>query len=96
MLFMVIERFRDSDMFPIFEKVRRDGRQLPEGLEYIDSWVEVDFSRCFQLMRCDDPSLLQAWQLQWKDLGVSFETVPVTTSSQTSALLEALLNSRKA
>jgi len=47
-------------------------------------------------MRCDDPSLLQAWQLQWKDLGVSFETVPVTTSSQTSALLEALLNSRKA
>ena len=56
MLFMVIERFRDSDMVPIYQRVRDGGRMLPEGLEYVDSWVEPNFSRCFQLMECGDPA----------------------------------------
>jgi hypothetical protein len=54
MLFMVIERFRDNDMVPVYRRLRDGGRGLPEGLEYVDSWVEANFSRCFQLMRCDD------------------------------------------
>ena len=54
MLFMVIERFRDNDMVPAYRRLRESGRSLPEGLEYVDSWVESNFSRCFQLMRCDD------------------------------------------
>ena len=54
MLFMVIERFRDNDMIPVYEKLRDAGRMLPEGLRYVDSWVEPNFSRCFQLMECDD------------------------------------------
>lgn len=32
MLFMVIERFRDKDMVPIYRQVRDGGRMLPEGL----------------------------------------------------------------
>ena len=40
MLFMVIERFAANDMVPIYQRVRSDGRMLPDGLEYIDSWVE--------------------------------------------------------
>ena len=32
---------------------------MPKGLEYVDSWVEPNCSRCFQLMRCDDPRLFQ-------------------------------------
>ena len=40
MLFMVIERFRDNDMLPIYKRVRDEGRSLPQGLKYIDSWVE--------------------------------------------------------
>ena len=47
MLFMVIERFRDNDMLPVYERLRKSGRSLPDGLEYIDSWVEANFSRCF-------------------------------------------------
>ena len=50
MLFMVIERFRDNDMLPVCERLRAAGRSLPDGLEYVDSWVEANFSRCFQ--RC--------------------------------------------
>ena len=60
MVFMVIERFRDNDMLPVYRRVRERGRSLPDGLEYVDSWIEAIFSRCFQLMRCDDARLLQA------------------------------------
>jgi hypothetical protein len=83
MLFMVIERFRDHDMVPIYQRVRDAGRSLPDGLEYIDSWVEPNFSRCFQLMRCDDLRLFQEWALSWRGYGVEFEIVPVVTSAET-------------
>jgi len=83
MLFMVIERFRDHDMVPVYERVRNGGRMLPEGLRYIDSWGEPNFARCFQLMECDDPKLLQQWVLQWRGAGVTFEFIPVVPSAQT-------------
>lgn len=44
MLFMVIERFRDDDMVPIYQRVRDGGRFIPDGLKYIDSWVEPNRS----------------------------------------------------
>ena len=83
MLFMIIERFRDNDMVPIYERVRDNGRSIPDGLKYIDSWVEPNFSRCFQLMECDDLRMLQAWVLQWRGAGVTFEIVPVVSSART-------------
>jgi hypothetical protein len=44
MLFMIIERFKDNDMLPIYKRVRDDGRLLRGGLTYIDSWIEPNFS----------------------------------------------------
>lgn len=32
MLFMIVERFKDDNMLPIYERVRDDGRMFPEGL----------------------------------------------------------------
>lgn len=92
MLFMVIERFRDNDMLPVYRRVRDAGRALPDGLRYVDSWVEPSFGRCFQLMECDDPRLLQQWVLQWRGLGVSFEFVPVVPSAQTREVLAPFLD----
>ncbi len=83
MLFMVIETFRDSDMLPIYQRVRDKGRSLPDGLKYIDSWVEPNFRRCFQLMECDDLRLFQEWSLQWRGMGVTLEIVPVVSSKDT-------------
>jgi hypothetical protein len=91
MLFMVIEHFRDNDMVPVYQRVRQAGRSLPEGLDYVDSWVEANFSRCFQLMRCDDLKLIQAWILEWRDSGVTFEIVPVVTSAEARAIVEPYL-----
>ena len=79
MLFIVIERFTDRDPAPIYARVREKGRSLPDGLRYVDSWVEVNFDRCFQVMECDDPVLLQRWVLGWRDLA-EFEIVPVSPS----------------
>jgi hypothetical protein len=50
---MVIERFRNRDPKPIYRRLRDEGRQMPDGLKYIDSWIEPTFERCFQLMECE-------------------------------------------
>ena len=84
---MVIERFRDNDMVPVYQRVRKSGRMMPDGLRYIDSWIEPNFSRCFQLMECTDLRLLQTWILQWRGLGVSFEIVPVVSSAATHEIV---------
>jgi len=92
MLFMVIERFRDNDMVPIYERLRDRGRMLPEGLEYVDSWVEPNFSRCFQLMRCSDLRLFQEWALQWRGSGATFEIVPVVPSTEAREVVAPYLD----
>lgn len=63
---------------------------MPEGLKYVDSWVEVNFERCFQLMECDDPRLFQEWILQWQDLG-EFEVIPVVPSKETLEVVTKML-----
>ena len=79
MLFMIIERFKDCDPAPIYARLREEGRAMPDGLRYVDSWIEANFDRCFQLMEAVDAVSLQKWILQWRDL-VEFEIVPVTPS----------------
>ncbi len=83
MLFMVIERFRDNDMVPVYRRVRDEGRNLPAGLRYVDSWVEPNFSRCFQLMECDDLRQLQQWVLERRGTGISLEFIHVVSSKET-------------
>ena len=92
MLFMLIERFRDNDMLPIYKKVRDEGRLLPEGLTYVDSWIEPNFSRCFQLMECSDLRLIQEWVLQWRGSGATFEIVPVVSSKETREVVAPYLD----
>ena len=80
MEFMVIERFRGGAR-PIYERFERDGRRMPEGVTFVSSWVTADLTRCFQLMECDDVTLLQAWVAEWEDLA-DFEIVPVVAGSR--------------
>ena len=92
MLFMVIERFRDNDMVPVYRRLRDSGRSVPDGLEYVDSWVEPNFSRCFQLMRCDDLRSFQEWTLKWRGSGATFEIVPVVPSATTMEVVAPYLD----
>ena len=86
MLFMVIERYKNRDADAVYRRFRERGRMLPAGLQYLDSWVEPNFDRCFQLMSADDPDLFQEWISHWHDL-VDFEIVPVRTSAEASELI---------
>jgi len=86
MLYMVIERFKNREAIPVYRRFREKGRMMPEGLNYVESWVETNFDRCFQLMECEDAQLLEEWAENWRDL-VEFEFVPVRTSKQTAELI---------
>ena len=66
--YMVIEHFKPGTKAKIYERFHQKGRMLPEGLIYIDSWLEKDGHRCFQLMETRDRSLFEAWVDCWKDL----------------------------
>jgi hypothetical protein len=92
MLFMVIERFRDNDMVPIYTRLRNEGRMLPEGLEFVGSWVEPNFSRCFQLMECNDLRLFQEWVLKWRGYGATLEIVPVVSGKDTQDIVAPYLD----
>lgn len=84
MLYMIIEDFRDGDAIPVYRRLRDRGRQTPDGLSYLTSWVTTDLSRCYQVMECENRELLDEWLSRWADL-VSFEVVPVISASEASA-----------
>jgi hypothetical protein len=51
------ESERESSLSPL----PRKRRMAPDGLAYVESWVETNFDRCFQLMECGDVRLLEQW-----------------------------------
>ena len=86
---MVVERFAPGRARDIYRRVREEGRMFPDGLRYVDSWVQADLRGCFQLMECDDVALLQEWVARWGDLA-DFLIVPVTPSRVTADLMTRL------
>jgi hypothetical protein len=78
---MVIERFKNRDAKAVYRRFRDQGRMAPDGLVYVESWVETNFDRCFQLMECGDARLLEEWAQHWRNL-VEFEFVSVRRSKE--------------
>ena len=85
---MVIEHFRNQDAKAVYQRFRERGRLMPDGLTFVDSWVAADLARCFQIMECNDVTLLQRWAAEWSDL-IEFEIVPVVTGKETAAALSS-------
>jgi Protein of unknown function (DUF3303) len=85
-LYMIIENFRGGNAVPVYRRFRDRGRLAPAGLSYISSWVTDDLRRCYQVMECDQRSLLDEWLAQWADL-VDFEVHPVMTSADAAATI---------
>lgn len=90
MLFMVVEKFRNQDGKAVYRKLRDEGRALPDGLEFIASYVSADLGRCFQLMKTDDITLFQRWVADWQGV-VEFEVVPVVEGKATREALAPML-----
>ncbi|HEY2827144.1 MAG TPA: DUF3303 family protein [Pirellulales bacterium] len=74
--YMVIETFLPGCKEKIYARFHAKGRMLPEGLVYVNSWLEKDGNRCFQLMETSDASLFTVWIANWQDL-TKFEVVEI-------------------
>lgn len=85
MKYMVIETFKPGAKDAVYERFNRDGRMLPAGLRYVNSWLSADETRCFQLMETEDEKLFEQWTAKWQDL-VEFEIVAVKDSPTRSAM----------
>ena len=87
MLYMVIERFK-VEASSIYLRLREKGRMMPPGLEYISSWIDLDFKRCWQLMQTEDLALFDRWIENWRDL-MDFDIFPARTSAEAVEIISA-------
>jgi hypothetical protein len=81
---LIVEHFRNGDPAPVYQRFRKQGWFAPEGLTYVASWVTEELAHCYQVMECEDRTLLDTWMGRWSDL-VEFEAIPVITSSEAAA-----------
>ena len=86
MLYMVHEKYKTAGAVDVYRRAKENGRMLPDGLNYISSWVDVEFTQCFQLMETEDVRLFSQWIEHWKDL-VEFEIIPVRTSAEAMGVI---------
>jgi len=80
---MVIETHRPGTLDEVYKRFHKHGRMMPDGLFYIDSWLESEGDRCFQLMQTDDFSLFAQWIKNWDDL-TDFEVIKIGEKPQKS------------
>lgn len=81
MQYMIIEKFHEGKVKLVYERFAEKGRMLPDGVEYIDSWINEEVTVCFQLMTADDEKKIKEWIGYWADLA-DFEIVRVISSSE--------------
>ena len=74
--YMVIERFKVGCWDAAHERFQRQGRSLPNGLYYLNSWPNKDLLICYQLMETQSPVLWDLWFERWNDF-VEFDVVPI-------------------
>ncbi len=77
---MVIERF-PLGIELVGARFRALGRQMPDNVQYVASWLSPGGEACFQLMEAPSREAMQPWVDAWADL-VEFEICPVVTSAE--------------
>lgn len=73
---MVVEKFKAGCIEANYERYNTKGRMFPEGLHYLNSWVNKELNVCYQLMESNDIELFYEWFQKWNDF-VDFELVPL-------------------
>lgn len=74
--YMVVENFKPGLMAENYRVYNAKGRQLPDGLYYLNSWVNTEKNICFQLMETNDEALFAQWFKTWAQY-VDFELFPI-------------------
>jgi hypothetical protein len=56
---MIVERFKNGDPIPVYQRLRERGRLAPEGLHYVSSWVDSTLATCYQVIETSDAALIE-------------------------------------
>ena len=80
-LFMIIEKFYPGKVKLLYDRFEEKGRLLPEGLIYLNSWIDENITTCYQVMESDTAEKIYTWIRNWNDLA-DFEVIPVITSAE--------------
>ena len=78
---MVIERFRPGKVKEMYKRFDENGRMLPEGVTYLNSWTDKNLKTCYQVMESESLQKLMEWTAMWDDL-VDFEIIRVYSSQE--------------
>ena len=81
MLYMIIETFHPGKVKQLYKRFEEKGRLMPQGVQYINSWINEDITTCFQVMESDTEKKIYEWIQNWIELS-DFKVIPVITSSQ--------------
>ena len=79
MLYLVIERCKDKAA--VYRRFHGQGRMMPDGVRYVDSWVTADGNTCYQINESRSEALLHEWAANWSDV-TDFEFIPVISSRE--------------
>ena len=69
---MIFEKYKPGCIETIYERYNLKRRMLPNGLHYLNSWLNKDNNICFQLMESNNLELFSKWFSNWEDL-IDFE-----------------------
>ena len=81
MTYMIVEKFYPEKIKSLYQRFDEQGRLLPAGVEFIDSWINEEVTLCFQLMKSESREKLDEWVSNW-DGYAEFEIVPVISSGE--------------
>lgn len=81
MQYMIIEQFKPGKTKDIYVRFAEKGRMMPEGVTYINSWINQEVTICYQLMEAESIDKLNEWISNWNDL-TDFEVIPVISSAE--------------
>ena len=84
MQYMIIEKFYPDKIKALYQRFDEKGRMMPEGVNYINSWINESVTICYQVMESESIDKLKEWISNWNDLA-DFEIIPVITSAQAKA-----------
>jgi Protein of unknown function (DUF3303) len=84
MQYMIIEKFYAGKIKILYKRFEENGRMMPGGLHYINSWIDENVSTCYQVMETDEVAKIHEWINNWNDLA-DFEVIPVISSDEAKA-----------
>ena len=79
--YMIVERFYPRQINALYQKFDQEGRGLPQGVTYLNSWIDESVRICFQLMEAESIDLIEEWISHWKEYA-EFEIYPIISSEE--------------